>query len=144
MEGNMADNNASSAEPVNPDAQSAPEQAERKWAILPEEIKVDVPGNSIRLVRSDKVRAFFIRLDNNPNEGLPKGQHHPIIDMIHDAGAVWRDAPDGKKGWLFEMRKQPDGSYGRYNDGQKRHLIAFIKDTLAPAMGGSTEQGISR
>jgi hypothetical protein len=139
-------------------AEDPTEAPPRQWVDrLNEKAAIDVPGNTIRLLASDKDHAFIIRFDKNPNEGLAPGEKHPALALIreqlederahqlegHSPGAWMFSKVDGKGGWHFRWPLKEGEQFSRYNTPMKERLETFIREQLAPALGGA-QPGLSR
>jgi hypothetical protein len=122
---------------TNEHAQSAQSHAEgvtkKSWPKIPDPFGIETINagdNVVHLYRSDKDRAFLIRMDTNPNEGRAKDDPHPALAAIKEAGFRWSDAlADGKKAW---GKRWQDGQFHYTEEQEARKLVKKVAELLGP------------
>jgi len=84
------------------------EQQKKKWTPAADPFGthfIKAGENSVRLLKSEKDRAWLIRFEKNPNEGRAKEDPHPVLAYLKSEGFRWADSQaDGKKAWGKEWR----------------------------------------
>jgi hypothetical protein len=105
---------------------------QKQWKI-PEAFAIETViarDNAVHLYRSDKDRAFLIRMDKNPNEGRAKDDPHPALSEIKAAGFRWSEArADGKMAW---GKRWQDGQFHYTEEQEARKLVNKVAELLGP------------
>jgi len=105
---------------------------QKQWKI-PEAFAIETINardNAVHLYRSDKDRAFLIRMDKNPNEGRAKDDPHPALAAIKEAGFRWSEArADGKMAW---GKRWQDGHFHFAEEQEARKLAKKVAALLGP------------
>ncbi|HEV3437486.1 MAG TPA: hypothetical protein VG122_09005 [Gemmata sp.] len=103
---------------------------QKQWNI-PEAFAIETINardNAVHLYRSDKDRAFLIRMDKNPNDGRAKDDPHPALAAIKGAGFRWSEArADGKMAW---GKRWQDGQFHFAEEQEARKLAKKLPRCL--------------
>jgi hypothetical protein len=98
---------------------------------------INTPDNQLHLGKSQRLRAFVIRFNNNPNEGRDKADPHPVIALLKDAGYKYRSIPGDGMAW---QKPWEDGTYRVREDMDARDIASMA----AEAMGAKIEPRMGR
>ena len=60
---------------------------------------ITTPDNALHLGKSDRLRAFVVRFNRNPNGGRDKADPHPVFAMLREAGYRYRAIPGDGMAW---------------------------------------------